>query len=311
MGTWPVHLFVSRLNTAVLHGLDAYAFSSYINKQLSSSRQEWVVGAELGIWVYGGKATWRPQTLEIGYQQGISSAVPTAYVDPTYPYEALLSQAANISKIIYGTPNVMLIIKSLKPVLLTLDDYSYYLFLSGKNPSVQIIYEMCWNATSTRWLPEYIHFIPNYGAIGLQGLSDRNRTSMLLQNRSQTILFLPSTHYYWISYIPINLLVGIALFFFYKRVVVRYLKFLINPLIANSSLSTLIWSICCQCTQHLSFRCFNQLTTPVATSFIQYLNLVVCLLVLFAITLFAVSLPFLMKYNGDSYCILEGILRPN
>lgn len=160
----------------------------------------------------------------------------------------------------------MLIIKSIKPVLFSIEEYSYFLLFATKNPQTSFFYEFCFNSTWKKWEPDYIANIPliHTAKFGSLDTNDYNRTPSTLKSRSETLVFITSTEHYWRTYIPLTVLSHFALMVLWS--VLKGCKLLRNLLVAFSIVRPLVYSLYCQNTQYLSFRAFVQLLACTVTT---------------------------------------------
>lgn len=161
-----------------------------------------------------------------------------------------------------------------------------------------------------RWLPEYLASREFYNNLSFKGLigSDKGKTPLEFREKGEPIVFLEATEHYWKAYLPMTVLTSIALFFVYRFV--QSYRWLAKRLVAFCTLLTLMWPLCVQNIEYLSFRCFTQLTMPIASSATEYINLVSCYLVLFAVVVLAICLPFIIRGSNISYRILFEYLQP-
>lgn len=76
-----------------------------------------------------------------------------------------------------------------------------------------------------------------------------------------------------------------------------------------SRVQPLLWSMCCQNALYLSFRCFNQLLSPVTRTPGETINFVVCILMLFFTVLLSTVMSFLI--NKELLGWMFGALNPS
>lgn len=108
-------------------------------------------------------------------------------------------------------------------------------------------------------------------------------------------MFLPNTEHYWRTYIPLTVITHLLLMVLW-RAIPNYPK--IRKWLKSFSLFTpLLWTLCCQNAQYLSFRSFAQLLAPVAQTPGPHTNLVFSLMVLFGAVVLAISTPFILKHT--------------
>lgn len=89
-------------------------------------------------------------------------------------------------------PNIMLIVKSIKPVLFNLEEFSFFVLASQPNTNIKSFYEFCWDSVWYRWLPDPLAQSSTYMSVSFKGLlgTDRGQTPLTLQEKGETLLFL-------------------------------------------------------------------------------------------------------------------------
>lgn len=107
----------------------------------------------------------------------------------------------------------MLIVKSIKPVLFIIDEYSYFLLFTQKNPYTTLVYQFCFDSTWKRWEPDYIASIPVLHRPRFDSLNtnDYNRTPTALRNQSEHLIFISNTEHYWRTYVPLTIVTHFVL----------------------------------------------------------------------------------------------------
>lgn len=86
-----------------------------------------------------------------------TSNVPSPLIDSS---SSIVTTTVKTIQTLSQTPNIMMIVKSIKPVLFAIEEYSYFLLFTQKNPQTSIFYEFCFNSTWKKWEPDYIANIP-------------------------------------------------------------------------------------------------------------------------------------------------------
>lgn len=201
----------------------------------------------------------------------------------------------------------MLIIKSIKPLMSSIEEYSYFALLQKKNPETTLIYEFCFNSTWKRWEPDYIALVPSLHAprFNITSTNDYNHTPRTLKERQESLIFLPNTEYYWKVYIPLTVITHFALMLLHKLLCCAFLR---KSIKIFSFVSPLLWSLCAQNTLYLSFRTFLQLLAITSTTYGELVNIAACLLTLFLTLALSISAPII--YQRSVLPLLFDYLRP-
>mgnify|MGYP007086768310 FL=1 len=145
----------------------------------------------MGGQVYNGTGIWRPSSLTLTAAVNSPTVNPipstpnssTQLIDPNSQAVLLTTK---VIKLLSQTPNIMAIVKSIKPVLFAIEEYSYFLLLTQKNSQTALFYEFCFNSTWHKWEPDYIANIPSMHTPRFNGLAsnDYNHTPSTLKERS-------------------------------------------------------------------------------------------------------------------------------
>ena len=160
--SWPTHFYIAATNSTNTNDLDLYQFvlNTYQSKSLPS---EYVVAIDLGVRVHYGSGLWTPLNLSLSAVNLTVPTMPTAIQS----YNGIIAKSEQIFRAVASTPNVMLLIKSIKQVLFSLEDYSYYLLVSRPNPNLLSFYQFCWNSTWRRWVPDFLTTNTAHMSIGV------------------------------------------------------------------------------------------------------------------------------------------------
>ena len=102
-----------------------------------------------------------------------------------------------------------------------------------------------------------------------------------------------NTEHYWRTYLPLTLATHVGLMILFG--LLKCWKKIQKMLAMFQFMASLVWSLCCQNTQYLSFRAFVQLLASQTTAKGEVINLILCILVLFLSLFLAVSLPVLIQ----------------
>ena len=141
---WPVHILVAS-ETKVLWSIGLFDIFKDIYSRWQLPSNEALVGIEVGIFVNAGVGSWQPLLL---YLNATLTPSPN---DLAFLQLPAVVYVINVVQGLTGTPNIMMIIKSIKPLISVLEEYSYFVLLTHRNRLSSIIYEFCFNVTWRRW----------------------------------------------------------------------------------------------------------------------------------------------------------------
>lgn len=172
--TWPVFVYISAVNMTSVTGLNLMEFVKDAAQRWELQPNVYVVGAEVGVRLTLGRGIWTPLDLTL-----------TTITPVSTQWVFMESLAKGISWI-SSTPNIMVLVKSIRNLLFMFEEYSYYLLSLRPNKELVSFYELCWNCTWTRWRPGFLNDLPFYSGFSLRGrvASSRVSTPDFLSNRN-------------------------------------------------------------------------------------------------------------------------------
>lgn len=162
--SWPSYLFVSNSNLLSVTNLDLWMFLSYVGT-ITNLTNYYVTGGYFGFRIYWGYGnfilTSDPQFLRSAIP---SNQTPTStnqtnqsnqkFLIPSYAREYNFTYDILLG--ILSTPSAIILLQ-LSPLVIVLDDYSYYAYHSaGYDRGFKLIVEFTWELNNKRWIPPFL-----------------------------------------------------------------------------------------------------------------------------------------------------------